>query len=89
MTTPQSRVEMDLRNLRAFRILEYLTEAGGTPVSDRAVTAPNWRAELIEMEPVRFRVMEVPRDLLVIQGDSAEVERVHSFMRTKTMRGGG
>ncbi|MDX1992576.1 MAG: hypothetical protein SF029_09305 [bacterium] len=84
------RVELDLRNLPLFRLMEYLTEAGGDPSGERTVTAARWQAEILRMEPVTITpILKVPRDLLVIEGDEDEVRRVEAYMRHKTMRGGG
>ena len=85
-----TRYEMELRNLPRFRIMEYLTEAGGVPSGELAVAGQGWQAELVEMEPVQIGVMSIRRDMLVIEGsDGDEVTSVHAFMRQKTMRGGG
>jgi hypothetical protein len=84
------RYELELRNVPRFRVMEYLTEIGGTPTAELAVEGDGWWAELVEMEPVRITVMEIRRDMLVIEGNDAEsVEKVRNFMRMKTMRGGG
>lgn len=85
------RVEFELRNVPRFRVRQYLTEAGGTQTGELTVKGIGWSAELIELEPVIItKIIEIPRDLLVIEGtDEAEFERVTTFMRRKTMRGGG
>ncbi len=84
------RVEMELRNLPLFRLMEYLVEAGGQLNGERAVSGAGWSAVLEKMEPAYVGKLRVPRDLLVIEGeDTDEVERVKAFMRHKTMRGGG
>lgn len=84
------RVEMELRNLPRFRIMEYLQEAGGTLSGELSVEADNWRAWLQEMPPAQIMTMTVRRDMLIIEGDSeAVVKPIHDFMRFKTMRGGG
>lgn len=84
------RYEMELRNVPRFRVMEYLREIGGTPTAELAVEGDGWSAELVELEPVRITVMEIRRDMLVIEGDNEEaVKKVRGFMRMKTMRGGG
>jgi hypothetical protein len=84
------RIEMELRNMPLFRLIEYLTEAGGTPISDRAVVADTWHADVLAMEPaVITAILKVPRDMLVIEGEDTDVQRVGDFMRRQTMRGGG
>ncbi len=83
------RVEMELRNLPLDRVMGYLVDAGGQLDGTRAVHGKGWSAELIELEPAQVSVIRVPRDLLVIEGESGAVEPVHAFMRRRTMRGGG
>lgn len=83
------RVELELRNLPRFRILEYLYEAGGSPSGDDAVSGDGWSARLEALEPAQVGAITVPRDLLVIEGDSAAVPHLRAFMERKTMRGGG
>ncbi len=84
------RYELELRNVPRFRVMEYLQQAGGVLSGNFAVQGDGWRAELIEMEPVKITVMQISRDMLVIEGDDAEaVKEVRAFMRRKTMRGGG
>ncbi len=83
------RVELELRNLPRFRVIEYLVAAGGAVQNAYRVVGDGWTAELHPMPPAEIGVMRIPRDLLVIQGDAAQVEPVHDFMRQKTMRGGG
>lgn len=87
-----ARIEMELRNLPRFRIMEYLIEAGGIRPDDEAlsVEAEGWSARLEEMEPAKIITMLVRRDMLIIEGDNeAIIEPIHYFMRQKTMRGGG
>ena len=83
------RVEMELRNMPRFRIIQYLEEAGGTSTADLVVSADGWSAWLEEMEPAYVGRIQVPRDLLVIEGEDDSVESIQAFMRAKTMRGGG
>lgn len=85
------RVEFELRNVPRFRVVQYLVEAGGTQTSQLQVEGGGWSAELVELEPVVItKIIQIPRDLLIIEGtDEAEFERVTTFMRRKTMRGGG
>ena len=84
------RIEMELRNVPRFRVMEYLMEAGGEQMNETGVKGKNWAAWLEEMEPARVGALSVRRDMLIIEGaDEAAVSRVHAFMRQKTMRGGG
>jgi hypothetical protein len=83
------RVELELRNLSGFRIMDYLVEAGGEPTGDLAVSGEGWLARLEPMEPAVVGAMRIPRDRLVIVGDDSAVERISAFMRRQTMRGGG
>lgn len=83
------RVEMELCNLPLERLMGYLVEVGGQISGPRTVTAADWSAVLIKMEPAQVGVITVPRDLLVIEGESDIVERVYAQMRRRTMRGGG
>ena len=83
------RVELELRNVPRDRIFEYLAQAGGRPLNDHRYGGQHWCASLQPMEPIGITVFSIPRNLLIIEGDAAEVERVESFMRRKTMRGGG
>ena len=83
------RVELELRNLPGFRIMEYLAEAGGEPTGELIVSGEGWSAYLEPIEPAVVGAMRIPRDRLVIAGDDSAVERISAFMRCKTMRGGG
>ena len=83
------RVEMELRNLPRFRIMEYLQEAGGVLVGELAVEGDGWSARLEEMPPAVIVSLTIRRDMLIIEGTDAAVKPVHDFMRYKTMRGGG
>lgn len=84
------RVELELRNLRREYILNYLREAGSQPDGELRVQGAGWHAWLEEMEPAQLRTIQVPRDKLVIESDDeVTLDRVHAFMRQKTMRGGG
>lgn len=83
------RVELELRNLPRFRVLEYLVEAGGTAQDALRVAGDGWTAELRPLPPAEIGVMRIRRDLLVIEGEAAHVGPVRDFMRYKTMRGGG
>lgn len=82
-------VELELRNLPGFRIMEYLAEVGGKPTGKLAVSGEGWSAYLEPIEPAVVGAMRIPRDRLVIAGDDPAVERISAFMRCKTMRGGG
>lgn len=87
-----ARVEMELRNLPRFRIMEYLVEAGGIRPDEEAlnVVGEGWSARLEEMEPAKIITMIVRRDMLIIEAqDEITLKPIHDFMRQKTMRGGG
>lgn len=84
-----ARVEMEMRNLPLLRLQEYLVEAGAEQQGERSFVGQGWTAAIEEMEPAKIITMTVRRDLVVIEGDADEVNRVHAFMRGKTMRGGG
>ena len=83
------RVELELRNVPGFRIMEYLAEVGGKPTGELAVSGEGWSAYLEPIEPAVVGAMRILRDRLVIAGDDSAVERISAFMRRKTMRGGG
>lgn len=83
-------VEMELRNLPRFRIMEYLQEIGGQLTGELAVQGEGWRARLEEMEPAMIVTLIVRRDMLILESDDQEtLDQIHAFMRYKTMRGGG
>lgn len=84
-----ARVEMEMRNLPLFRLQEYLVEAGSEQIGERTFQGKGWNANIEKMEPAQILTITVPRDMVVIEGDESEVDRVHAFMRQKTMRGGG
>ena len=84
-----ARVEMEMRNLPLFRLQEYLVAAGAEQQDERAFVGTGWTARIEAMEPAKIITMTVRRDMVIIEGDEAEVNRVHAFMRGKTMRGGG
>jgi hypothetical protein len=83
-------VELELRNVPRFRVMEYLEEAGGTADTELSVRGDGWSARLEELPPAQIITLTVRRDMLIIEGDDeATVDDVHAFMRRKTMRGGG
>ena len=84
-----ARVEMEMRNLPLQRIQEYLVEAGAEQHGERSFVGNGWKAVIEEMAPAQIITMTVRRDLVVIEGSTDEVNRVHAHMRQKTMRGGG
>jgi hypothetical protein len=83
------RVELELRNMPGYRIMEYLVEAGGEPTGELAVSGAGWSAYLEAIEPALVGALRIPRDRLVISGHDSAVERISAFMRRKAMRGGG
>ncbi len=84
-----ARIEMEMRNLPLNRLQEYLVEAGAKQHGERSFIGAGWHAAIEPMEPAQIVTMTVRRDRVVIEGDEAEVNRVHAHMRLKTMRGGG
>jgi hypothetical protein len=85
-----ARVEMELRNLNREYIMNYLREIGGEEVGELRVQGNGWTAWLEEMEPAVIITMRVRRDMLTIESEHQEtLDHVHTFMRQKTMRGGG
>jgi hypothetical protein len=84
------RVELELRNLPAAKVMGWLVEAGGERDGERHVAGAGWHATLVPMDDaVITPILHVPRDLLVIEGETDAVSRIGNFMRHKTMRGGG
>lgn len=69
--------------------MTYLVEAGGAASGERTAAGAGWSAELLPLPPAHIGVITVLRDLLVIEGDDHAVDQVHTFLRRKTMRGGG
>ncbi len=84
-----ARIEMEMRNLPLFRLQEYLVEAGAEQQGERSFVGEGWTAAIEQMEPAQIITMSVRRDMVVIEGNETEVNRVHAYMRQKTMRGGG
>ena len=78
-----TRVEIELRVLPRFRVMDYLEQVGGTPVESLSVRGAGWEASIEALEPDVVGRARVPRDRLVIVGEEAAVERVASFMRRK------
>ncbi len=85
------RVEIELRVLPRFRVMDYLVQVGGEITEMLCVTGNGWTAFIEAMEPDRVGIVDVPRDRLVIEGEEHAVERVSSFMQRKVrqMRHGG
>jgi hypothetical protein len=80
---------MELRNWPRFRVINFLVEAGGQVDEALSVRGDRWAAYLEALEPDLVGIVRVPRDRLVIQGETRAVERVHAFMRRRTSRGRG
>ncbi len=78
-----TRIEIELRVLPRFRVMDYLEQVGGVPVESLSVRGPGWEASIEALEPDVIGRARVPRDLLVIQGQEAAVDRVASFMQRK------
>jgi hypothetical protein len=84
------RCELDLRNMNASEIIDYLVECGGSLRSDRRVTGCCWSGELRRLEPACIGPVLIPRDLLILEGDDEKaLQEVATYMRRKTMRAGG
>lgn len=77
------RVEIELRLLPRFRVVNYLEQAGGTATESWCVAGENWQAEIVALEPDIVGRAEIPRDRLVIWGDEVAVARVAAFMQHK------
>jgi hypothetical protein len=85
------RVEIELRTLPRFRVMDYLAQVGGTITETLCVEGKGWSACIEALEPDQVGIVSVPRDRLVIEGDNAAaVERVHTFMvgKVRQMRRG-
>jgi hypothetical protein len=80
------RVELELRVLPRFRVIDYLVQAGGTPTETLCVAGEGWSAFIEALEPDPFGLASVPRDRLVIEGDERAVERVQAFMQLKVQQ---
>jgi len=77
------RVEIELRTLPRFRVMDYLAQVGGETTEMLTVRGRGWTASIEALEPHRVGIVDIPRDRLVIEGDERAVERVASFMRRK------
>ncbi|GEM_PF-680832 len=80
------RVEIELRVLPRFRVMDYLEQVGGVPTESLSVRGDGWHASIEALEPEAVGRARVPRDLLVIEGQEAAVARVASFMRRKVQQ---
>ena len=86
METVALRVELELRVLPRFRVMDYLVQAGGTATESLCVAGEGWSATIEALEPDPFGIVDVPRDRLVIEGDERAVERVRDFMQLKVQQ---
>jgi hypothetical protein len=75
------RVTIELRGLPRFRVMGDLEQVGGRVIELGSVTGADWSASIEALEPDTDGPTELPRDLLVIEGDKPAVERVAAFMR--------
>lgn len=80
------RVELELRYLPRFRVIDYLVQLGGQVTESATVIGPGWSATIEALEPDLVGIVHVPRDRLVIEGDERAVERVHAFMERQVRR---
>lgn len=75
-----TRVELELRLLPRFRVMDYLVQLGGEETGILSVTGPGWQAFIEALEPDQVGIVAIARDRLVIEGDEVAVGRVASFM---------
>lgn len=80
------RVEIELRILPRFRVMDYLVQAGGAITESLCVKGDGWSASIEALEPDRIGIVAIPRDRLVIEGDERAVERVRAFMQLKVQQ---
>ena len=85
------RVEIELRYLPRFRVMDYLTQVGGMHDGILSVIGPDWSASIEALEPDYVGIVAVPRDRLVIEGEERSVTHIAAFMQRKVrrMRRGG
>lgn len=83
---PYARVELELRRLPRFRVMDYLAQVGGEADGLLEVKGAGWSAYLEALEPDQVGLVSIPRDRLVIEGDKNEVQRVQSFMQRQIKR---
>jgi hypothetical protein len=77
------RVEIELRYLPRFRVMDYLNQAGGQTTGILSVEGAGWSASIEALEPDEVGIVKIPRDRLVIEGEDRDVERVQAFMERK------
>lgn len=80
------RVVIELRLIPRYRVMDYLIQAGGTPVESLSVIGRGWTATIEALEPDSLGMVQVPRDCLVIEGDEVAVERIRAFMQGQVDR---
>lgn len=80
------RIEIELRVLPRFRVMDYLTQAGGEITETWCVAGPGWEAFIESLEPDRVGIVDIPRDRLVIEGEDRKVESVAAFMQRKVQQ---
>lgn len=82
------RVEIELRMVPRFRVIDDLVTLGGTATEALEVTGAGWIARIEALEPDDYGRVAIARDRLVIEGDDHAVERVATFMqgRIRTLR---
>ncbi len=83
---PTLRVELELRHLPRFRVMDYLSQAGGQPSGLLEVQGRGWSAYVESLEPDQVGLVTIERDRLVIIGEKTEVERVSAFMQVQIRR---
>jgi hypothetical protein len=78
---------LEVRNLPAALIArDLVTEKGGRADGD-AVLGDGWVVRFVSGEPVVTRLSRIP--VLFIEVDGEREDEITSFLRRKTMRGGG
>lgn len=75
------RVSIEMRQLPRFRVMNDLEQVGGQLTEAWSATGKGWTASIEALEPDTCGHTELPRDLLVIEGEAPAVERVAAFMR--------
>lgn len=75
-----ARVELELRLLPRFRVMDYLVQMGGEETGILSVSGPGWQAFIEALEPDHLGIVAIARDRLVIEGEEVAVGRVASFM---------
>lgn len=86
-----TRVELELRHVPRFKVIDCLVQVGGVETEAWTVQGDGWLASLEALEPDVIGIVSIDRDRLVIQGSRWAVERVTAFVeqRLRTRRRSG